>query len=474
MLTRIEVDGFKSFADFGLDIPPFLAILGQNASGKSNLFDAIQLLGRLASSPSLYDACTGARGDLSELFRWKGDGTAVNQMRFAVEVLLEPTVVDPFGRQVRVTHTRLRYELEIERRTVEDGSPRLFVVSEEARPIRRKDDDWVRDQRVSREFRDANLAYRRTSALLVTETNSAGDAVFSIRQEGNQGRARQLPAHAAEATVLSSITSTVEFPLLYALRREMESWRFLQLDPVALRSPSTPEQRGDQLEPAGGNLAKVLRRIERETTLDQGSVLDDITVDLARVVRGFSGVEVEENPATGQWEIHLDTSDEGRVSARIASDGTMRVLALLAALHDPKYRGLICFEEPENGIFPQRFRALVQLLRKLVTHPAEADAGEEPLAQLVLSSHSPLVLFVVDPSDIIVMDWVSRVEPGGGSSRVSRARSLDEPSRVSRSRGGGRAGQAELDLGVHPVSRHERRALPGIDREHARQLLEDD
>lgn len=39
MLTRIEIDGFKTFHNFSLDLSPFLVIVGQNASGKSNLFD---------------------------------------------------------------------------------------------------------------------------------------------------------------------------------------------------------------------------------------------------------------------------------------------------------------------------------------------------------------------------------------------------------------------------------------------------
>src|SRR5512142_2860258 len=107
MLTRIEIDGFKSFADFSLDLPPFLAVLGQNASGKSNLFDAVQLLRRLATS-SVFDAFTAARGDTTELFRIRGDGSRVDEMRFAVEVLVEPDVVDQFGRRIEVAHTRLR------------------------------------------------------------------------------------------------------------------------------------------------------------------------------------------------------------------------------------------------------------------------------------------------------------------------------------------------------------------------------
>lgn len=50
MLTRIEIDGFKTFERFSLDLEPIQVILGQNASGKSNLFDAIRWLSNLASS----------------------------------------------------------------------------------------------------------------------------------------------------------------------------------------------------------------------------------------------------------------------------------------------------------------------------------------------------------------------------------------------------------------------------------------
>ena len=54
MLTRIEIDSFKTFEGFGLDLGPMQVILGPNASGKSNLFDAIRLLShRFRSARSL-------------------------------------------------------------------------------------------------------------------------------------------------------------------------------------------------------------------------------------------------------------------------------------------------------------------------------------------------------------------------------------------------------------------------------------
>ena len=82
-------------------------------------------------------------------------------------------------------------------------------------------------------------------------------------------------------------------------------------------------------------------------------------------------------------------------SSKVISDGTLRVLALLTLLHDPKHRGVVCFEEPENGVHPGRIRKLVQALQELVTRPAANDAVRDdllPLSQLLLNSHSPVVL----------------------------------------------------------------------------------
>ena len=48
MLTRFEVSGFKNLRDVVVDFGPFTCIAGPNGVGKSNLFDAIQLLSALS------------------------------------------------------------------------------------------------------------------------------------------------------------------------------------------------------------------------------------------------------------------------------------------------------------------------------------------------------------------------------------------------------------------------------------------
>jgi AAA15 family ATPase/GTPase len=42
MLTRLEVSGFKNLLDLRVEFGPFTCIAGENGTGKSNVFDAIQ------------------------------------------------------------------------------------------------------------------------------------------------------------------------------------------------------------------------------------------------------------------------------------------------------------------------------------------------------------------------------------------------------------------------------------------------
>jgi predicted ATPase len=409
MLTRIEIDGFKTFEDFGLDLGPFVVILGPNASGKSNLFDAIRLLSHLAGT-DLRTAVKTLRGEPQELFRKKADGSSVTRMAFAVELLLAPEVQDPWGDTVKISHSRVRYEVEIERRKDDRGIERLVVAKEEAKPILAQSDKWQpKKQELSAQFRQLFMKYGRRTPWLTTG-ESDGKRSFKINQDGRKGRTR--PAEAAEATVLSSITSA-EFPHLYALREEMRSWRFLQLDPNALRRPS-PTTAALELEPDGANLATVLARIQAETatqTRPKGD-LADIAADLTSLIPGVVGVSIEEDEKNREYRIDIDMRDGHPFSSRVVSDGTLRVLALLTLLHDPKHRGLVCFEEPENGVHPFRLKAMIERLRELVTDPTSEEVDEqEPLSQMLLNSHSPVVLSCLEKDEAMFADMVSVVNP---------------------------------------------------------------
>src|ERR1051326_641871 len=84
MITRIKIDGFKSFVDFSLDLAPFTAVIGTNAGGKSNLIDAFRFLAASVKGDP-FDAIEAVRGDAESLFHQYADGSRVDTMRLAVE-----------------------------------------------------------------------------------------------------------------------------------------------------------------------------------------------------------------------------------------------------------------------------------------------------------------------------------------------------------------------------------------------------
>jgi predicted ATPase len=409
MLTKIEIDGFKTFEKFSLDLEPFLVVVGPNATGKSNLFDAIQLLARLAVD-DLRTAFNSLRGEPHELFRIQPNGEPGTHMSLAVEVLLHRTVADPWGGTARVRHTRIRYEVDIERRTDSRGIERLVVARETAEPIRGNADYWKPHGRsTSASFRRAFLSYGRSTPFLSTKEVN-GVPTFHIHQDPTGGRNRS--ATAAETTILSSITSA-EFPHLFALREELRSWKFLQLDPGALRKPSL-KNAPEMLEPDGSNLPTVLARMEAETRTEVRpyGALTDIGADLSRLISGVAKVDVEEDELNRKFRVKIRVGGEHAFSSQVVSDGTLRVLALLTMLHDPKHSGLVCFEEPENGIHPARLGALIGILRGMVTRADQMHYDmDAPLVQMLLNSHSPVVLSHLDDTEMVFADTVTTVEP---------------------------------------------------------------
>ncbi len=147
MITQIEIDGFKTFKDFKVELALFQVIVGPNGSGKSNLFDALQLLSRLAET-DLLSAFQGLRGDAGEVFTKFSQGQTSDRIRIAVEMLVDRKVRDDLGREFELEHVRLRYELEIIQKIDEQGLDQLDIVHESLSVVPRQGDRWCKRYKV--------------------------------------------------------------------------------------------------------------------------------------------------------------------------------------------------------------------------------------------------------------------------------------------------------------------------------------
>ena len=68
MITRVFIKGYKSLRDIDISLKPLTVIVGPNASGKSNLLDALGLLSRIVTSRTINDAFDEHRGLPLEAF----------------------------------------------------------------------------------------------------------------------------------------------------------------------------------------------------------------------------------------------------------------------------------------------------------------------------------------------------------------------------------------------------------------------
>lgn len=412
VITRIEIDGFKSFEGFSLNLPPFAVILGPNAAGKSNLFDALRFLSRLATN-DVRTAMKELRGEPLELFRRLPDGRIASRMAFAIETLLGPTIRDDFGEEKSLTITRLRYEITIVRRE-DDGIERFFVEHERAASIAKKGDRWRPYGRpISKSFRGHFFPQKRRDTDFLETVDEGDQRSFALRQDGVPGRVRKLPANRAHASVLSSLTVVQDFPHLYALRRELAGLRYLQLDAAAERSPS-PTDAPDLLERDGRNVAAVLYRVRAETATAESpdGALSDIRADLVALVPGVTDLAVVRDEERREYRLEVTMRDGQTFNSRVLSDGTLRILSLLTLLHDPRHQGVLCFEEPENGVHQSRLRKLMAFLEEACTDPtSDVVEVERPFRQIIVNTHSSVAANAVRRS-IIFASRSEVVEPG--------------------------------------------------------------
>lgn len=416
MLTRLEINGFKSFHNFAIDFLPFQVFIGPNGVGKTNLFDAIALLSDLAGENTLDGAIRHNRGELAELFTLYSDGTRAKTMSFAAEMLIERTTTGAAGRSLDLTTTRLRYELSIE--ALDDGRP--HVLREGLTPIKDSDDKWVKEH-IPAKSRKAWIAREKRPPYIATVEDDKGKATVFRNQDGIAGGREGALVGTIERTMLSSADG-VRFPTINAVRNEMLNWRLMQLNPSALRKPARTDNSA-KLVSDGSNLAAVLSRVAGE------GALPAVIKDMKGLIPAIADITVHKLADQNEFLIEITTQDKSRFSSRVLSDGTLRLLTFVTLKNDAQHRGLLCYEEPENGVQPLRLKQIIDMLYSLSTNISEErEPGEDgkpapaaPLRQVLVTTHSPGLLAHVPADTMFYVDM--KLHDRGHCTRVIPVRS---------------------------------------------------
>lgn len=414
MLTRLEVHGFKNLRNVAVDFGPFTCIAGPNGAGKSNVFDAIQFLMELADRP-LMEAAEAVRGTRSErsadprdLFWDLGEPNG-QPIALAAEMIVPGEIEDDFGQHAKATTTFLRYELEVgyEPPSGIERVGRLVLLREVLRHVTQSSAArHMPFPHSAANFRRKIVTGRRSGVAYISTSQASGDPVITVHQDGgSRGQPRKASATRASATVVRT-TSVLDDPTILAARREMQSWRRLSLEPSALR---TEDRYTDSRTMAadGRHLAAALYRIASTANARDDVAEADVYARVAARLRQLSGVDVD--------RIEVDADDTRELltvrlrersgcvfPARSLSEGTLRFLALCVMHEDTSVGGLVCMEEPENGIHPANVGAMVNLVRDLAVDPQKEPGPDNPLRQVIVNTHSQAVVRLVGGDDLLM------------------------------------------------------------------------
>jgi predicted ATPase len=326
-------------------------------------------------------------------------------MEFIVEMLVNRKVKDNWGGEVDLKYTRLRYQLKIKRESNISGFENLYIVDERLENLKHNEDNWVKNYipKTVLETWRPKVTGRRAIPYINTEDKS-GSATIVVHQDRKQGNKKVFLAKSASQTVLSSI-NTIDFQHILAAKQEMLSWKFMQLNPEDLREP-TRQDMGirDTITASGKNLAAALFRIKQ----DDEYTLTAISRDLNNLLPNLTEVNVYDDKANRQFIIKVKGDDGREFSSRVLSEGTLRLLTLCVLQYDRQHTGLLCFEEPENGIHPFRIEAMARLLKELTV---DFKDTEMPLRQVIVNTHSPVLVsqLINWQDDENVSIWLSQL-----------------------------------------------------------------
>jgi predicted ATPase len=377
MLKRIKITGYKSLKNVEVALQPLSILLGPNAAGKSNFLDALQLLSKIATSRTLKEAFAPPyRGAPLESFTFDAAGVKglldKESRSFSMEADIEvsPAIVDAVNRQIR----------EMKKTKPVDNSTGKTANEENLSFVREK---YLR-YRIEIEILPKSGFLRVVDEYLAA-LNVKGDPTGKRRPFLEQMHERlhlrmEGQAHPTyyerylDHSILSLPLYPPHYPHLVAVRKELENWFFFYFEPRERMRVPNPVKEVRHIGLMGEDLAAFLNTLK---TLDLPQ-FKAVEKALHTIIPSITGIDVQVNNL-GQVELQL-LEGGTPIPARIVSEGTLRLLGLLALGGAKDLPTLVGFEEPENGIHPRRIRLIAELLKIRALD-----------SQLIVTTHSPIL-----------------------------------------------------------------------------------
>lgn len=362
-IEYLRLKNFRAFRNVEMkDIPRMAVIVGANGTGKSTLFQVFGFL-RDAMRDNLHSALIrigGSRG-FKEVRSRDSEGDIEIEIKF----------------RISDESPRISYELHV---GLDDDAP---VVSREVLKYRRgsKGQPW--------HFLD----FSRGKGTAVTNEIDKVEDEQRLQREEQTLKGKDILA-------IKGLAQFERFPAVVALGELIEKWHVSDFH-ISKARPEPEFAHAEHLSTEGDNLALVIQYMYQK----HRAVFDKVLRKLERRIPGLSNVEAK---TTEEGRVLLrfqDGSFQDPFLARHVSDGTIKMLAYLVLLHDPKPHPLLCVEEPENQLYPTLLAELAEEFREY------ANRG----GQVFVSTHSPDFLNAAKLEEVF---WLVKIQ---GYTEVKRA-----------------------------------------------------
>lgn len=382
MITLIEALNYRCLRYVRQPLKEFQVLVGPNASGKTTFLDVIALLGDLVSEG--LNAAIERRGTRNfEDLLWMREGS---RLELAIEARI------PEGRRkilLKPDYDTIRYEVAL---GVDARSKEVHILAETG-IIKKQKEDKQAQKRLFPEMPEAPASILTKKQLKIGD----GKKIFNKALGGNDNYYRETYKAAGKGWMpsvkLGPRKSTLgnlpedetNFPVSTWFKELLASGvQRIMLNSLLIRQASPPGQvRGFKAD--GSNLPWFVAALQESALESFNAWIQHVRTALPDL-KTIRTVEREDDRHR-----YLKLVYEGglEVPSWMASDGTLRLLALTLLAYLPEFGGIYLIEEPENGIHPRALETVIQSLSSVYN------------AQILMATHSPVILSMVEASQVL-------------------------------------------------------------------------
>lgn len=370
MIKSFIFENFKSFEKAELNLEAVTSLIGSNSSGKSNAIEGIQILSESATGVDLSVVLDGTRNSDSHI---RGGSSACCRFKtssFKLGCLVDLDDEADLFYYIRIS-TNKRVWVE------EEG---LYKVDNgKTSPI--GGEKIFRTKTVSKDSGDIKAGYNDK------ETGGNPD-IMCMR--------------------VSSVLAQLKTKLPQNTERDKECLVYINLilenlkgifvlNPVPKDMRDYVRMTDTEIKENGENLSPVLYQLCQDQ--EKKKELLDVICNLPE--NEVLGIEFIKTPLDdiifGLKEKYMNASEV--VDAKKLSDGTLRCLAIVAAILSIPEKGTLVVEEIDNGIHPARVSTLINKLSEL---------GKARNIDIILTTHNPILLNKYDKEKLLGVSIVFR------------------------------------------------------------------